>query len=113
MAGGALAVLDTVTLWRSRKLDRKPRRYTRRALIGIAGSVIGFQVIGGAALGYYATHRPRSAVSEPNLGRAHEDVTLKTSDGLRLDGWYVPSRNRAAVLVFPGRSGGKQHHPET
>lgn len=110
LAGGALVVLGAVTLWRSRKLDRKVWRYARRSLIGIAGLLVAVQVVGGAALGYYATHRPRSAVSEPNLGRAHEDVALTTSDGLRLEGWYVPSRNRAAVLVFPGRSGGKQHH---
>jgi uncharacterized protein len=110
LAGGVLAAFGTVTLWGSRKLDRKAWRYTRRALIGIAGALVAVQVVGGAALGYYATHRPRSAVSEPNLGRAHEDVTLTTSEGLRLEGWYVPSRNRAAVLVFPGRSGGKQHH---
>ncbi len=110
LAGGVLVGLGSVTLWRSRKLDRKAWRYSRRALIGIAGFLVAVQVVGGAALGYYATHRPRSAVSEPTLGRAHEEVTLKTSDGLRLEGWYVPSRNRAAVLVFPGRSGGKQHH---
>jgi uncharacterized protein len=110
LAGGALVVLGSVTLWRSRKLDRKVWRYARRSLIGIAGFLVAVEVVGGAALGYYATHRPRSAVSEPNLGRAHEDVALTTSDGLRLEGWYVASRNRAAVLVFPGRSGGKQHH---
>jgi uncharacterized protein len=110
LAGGVLAGLGTATLWRSRKLDRKGWRYTRRGLIGIAGAVVAVQVVGGAALGYYATHRPRSEVGEPNLGRAHEDVTVTTSDGLQLEGWYVPSRNRAAVLVFPGRSGGKQHH---
>jgi uncharacterized protein len=110
LAGVALVVLGAVTLWRSRKLDRKVWRYTRRSLIGIAGFLVAVEVVGGAALGYYATHRPRSAVSEPSLGRAHEAVALTTSDGLRLEGWYVPSRNRAAVLVFPGRSGGKQHH---
>jgi pimeloyl-ACP methyl ester carboxylesterase len=110
LAGGVLVALGAVTLWRSRKLDRKVRRYGRRALIGIAGLLIAVEVIGGATLGYYATHRPRSDVSAPNLGRGHVDVTLKTSDGLQLEGWYVPSRNRAAVLVFPGRSGGKQHH---
>jgi dienelactone hydrolase len=110
LAGGALVALGAIVLWRSRKLDRKAWRYTRRGLIGIAGLLVAVQVVGGAALGYYATHRPRSEVGEPNLGRPYEDVALTTSDGLRLEGWYVPSRNRAAVLVFPGRSGGKQHH---
>jgi len=110
VAGATLVALGALVLWSSRKLDRKAWRYGRRALIGVAGFVVAVQVIGGAVLGYYATHRPQSAVGEPSLGRAHEDVTLKTSDGLRLEGWYVPSRNRAAVLVFPGRSGNKQHH---
>ena len=32
-------------------------------------------------------------------------MKLHTSDGLDLAGWYVPSRNGAAVIVFPGRSG--------
>jgi fermentation-respiration switch protein FrsA (DUF1100 family) len=109
-AGGALMIVGAATLWRTRKLDRKTRRYVRRSLIAIAGSLVAVQLIGGAALGYYATHRPGSAVGEANLGRPHEAVTLTTRDGLRLAGWYVPSRNRAAVLVFPGRSGNKQHH---
>jgi uncharacterized protein len=110
VAGAVLAGVGGVTLWRTRKLDRKARRYVRRAVIGIVGFLVAFQVIAGATIGYYATHRPRSAVSQPDLGRPHENVILTTSDGLRLEGWYVPSRNRAAVLVFPGRSGGKQHH---
>ena len=32
-------------------------------------------------------------------------MSFKTSDGLRLEGWYVPSRNGAAVISFPGRKG--------
>ena len=28
-----------------------------------------------------------------------------TSDGLLLKGWYIRSRNGAAVISFPGRSG--------
>ena len=109
-AGATLVAVGATTLWKSRKLDRKAWRYSRRVLIAIAGFVLAVQLVGGAALGYYATHRPESSVSEPNLGRPHEDVTLTTSDGLQLEGWYVPSRNRAAVLVFPGRSGNKQEH---
>jgi len=34
---------------------------------------------------------------------------LTTSDGLRLAGWYVPSRNGAAVIAFPGRTGPVAH----
>jgi uncharacterized protein len=32
-----------------------------------------------------------------------------TSDALRLAGWYVPSRNGAAVIAFPGREGPVHH----
>jgi uncharacterized protein len=111
LGGAALVAVGVTALWRSRKLDRMIRRYPRRLLISALALVVGFQIVAGAVLGYYATHRPRSAMTgTPNLGRAHEDVTLRTSDGLKLEGWYVPSRNRAAVLVFPGRSGNKQHH---
>ena len=32
-------------------------------------------------------------------------MTFKTEDGLELEGWYIPSRNGAAVISFPGRKG--------
>jgi fermentation-respiration switch protein FrsA (DUF1100 family) len=32
-------------------------------------------------------------------------VTFETRDGLTLEGWYIPSRNGAAVISFPGRKG--------
>jgi uncharacterized protein len=40
---------------------------------------------------------------------AHQNVSFKTSDGLTLKGWYVPSRNGAAVIAFPGRKGPQTH----
>ena len=39
-----------------------------------------------------------------DLGAPYEDVEFTTSDGLRLKGWYIPSRNGAAVISFPGRA---------
>jgi dienelactone hydrolase len=36
-------------------------------------------------------------------------VTLTTYDGHRLAAWYVPSRNGAAVIAFPGRSQPVRH----
>ncbi len=51
----------------------------------------------------------RQGVPEAKLGAAHEDVSFRTSDGLELRGWYVPSKNGAAVIAFPGRSGPRAH----
>ena len=34
-----------------------------------------------------------------------EEVSFHTSDGLTLRGWYVPSRNRAAVILVHGGAG--------
>lgn len=56
------------------------------------------------ALSYVVTHTARADVPAPNLGAPFERVELTTSDGLRLQGWYVASRNCAAVIAFPGRS---------
>ena len=56
-------------------------------------------------LGYVTTHTARSVVPDNHLGVPYEDVTFRTSDGLELEGWYVPSKNGAAVISFPGRSG--------
>jgi hypothetical protein len=105
-AGLLLIVLGAVTLWRSRRLDeRRPRRYLRRALVGVAGVVVFTQIVLPVVLSYGYTHIARPVVPEANLGAAHEDVTLETSDGLQLVGWYVPSKNGAAVIAFPGRKG--------
>jgi dienelactone hydrolase len=55
------------------------------------------------------THRPRAEVGAAVLGRPYEQVTLTTRDGLELAGWYVPSENGGAVIVYPGRKGRTEH----
>jgi uncharacterized protein len=55
---------------------------------------------------YVGVHVARPPVEDIDLGTASvEDVDLRTSDGLRLEGSYVPSRNGAAVIVAFGRKG--------
>ena len=54
---------------------------------------------------YVLTHTARVFVPMDRVGAPHEDVTFTTADGLRLRGWYVPSKNGAAVISFPGRKG--------
>ena len=51
----------------------------------------------------YLTHLPaRRAVHDAELGAPKRSVTLSTRSGVELRGWYVPSRNGAAVAVMHG-----------
>jgi hypothetical protein len=106
-AGGLLLLgVGAVTLWRSRRTDgNRLWRYSRRALLALAGLVVVAFVLFPIAIAYVVTHAAPVGVPAANLGAAHEDVELTTSDGFLLEGWYVPSRNGAAVISFPGRSG--------
>ena len=61
------------------------------------------------AFAIVANHKARSPVVACRPRSGYVDVTLRTSDGLRLAGWYVPSRNGAAIIVFPGRAGPVAH----
>jgi hypothetical protein len=109
-AGFVLLGLGAVVLWRSRRAGRsRTRRYLRRVLLGVLGLVVLGEVVTPLAATYAMIHVAGAAVPEPELGAAYEDVTFTTSDGLELEGWYVPSRNGAAVIAFPGRSGPQLH----
>ena len=110
LGGFLLLGLGGLTLWRTRRTDdRLLRRYLRRGLL-VAGTVLLIALLlFPAALAYVATHTARAAVPAPNLGATPEDVSINTSDGLRLEGWFVPSRNGATVIAFPGRSGPQKH----
>ena len=105
-AGLVLFGLGAVTLWRTRRVTgNRPWRYGRRALLAV-GAFVGFSVVVvPIGVAYITTHAARSFVPANQLGAAYEDVSFKTSDGLTLRGWYVPSRNGAAVISFPGRNG--------
>ena len=109
-AAAALLGVAAADLWRSRRLqDSRWWRYPRRGLLTVAG-VLGFMWVAfPLALSYGVTHIARAdvAVAEPDL--AYERVTLHTRDGLDLQGWYIPSRNGAAVIVYPGRTSAQKH----
>jgi fermentation-respiration switch protein FrsA (DUF1100 family) len=105
-AGAMLLPLAGVVLWRERRRDGSlARRWGRRGLLGVGAAAVVFVLVGPVLFSYGFTHLGRAAVPEPRLGAAHEEVSFRTSDGLRLRGWYVPSRNGAAVIAFPGRKG--------
>jgi pimeloyl-ACP methyl ester carboxylesterase len=60
---------------------------------------------------YGYNHVDTSCGAAQQLGSVSEEVTFETSDGLVLAGSYLPSRNRAAVIVLPagGRCGSHEH----
>jgi dienelactone hydrolase len=105
-AGLLLVALGVRTLWRTRRVDDSiRRRYFRRLLIAVAAVVVGYVLVAPFLASYVLTHTARAFVPADGVGAAHEDVSFRTSDGLVLRGWYVPSKNGAAVISFPGRKG--------
>jgi hypothetical protein len=105
LAGAMLIGLAVEVLWRTRRLDERPAtRYGRRLATGVACLVGVFLVLLPVAIAIVATHKARSPVTAVDLGAPYERVTLRTYDGLKLAAWYVPSRDGAAVIAFPGRS---------
>jgi hypothetical protein len=109
-AGGlALLVLAAVTLWKSRRPGpSRLRSSLRRGLLGLVGVALLLEVFVPFALAYVSTHVHTAGVPAADLGAPHEDVTFTTSDGLEIAGWYVPSRNGAAVVI-PGRTKSQPH----
>jgi hypothetical protein len=105
-AGLLLIGLGVVTLWRTRRVEGNLAwRYGRRGLLAVGGAYVAMAVVLPIGLGYVTTHVGRAVVPPNHLDVPYEDVKFETSDGLELEGWYVPSRNGAAVIAFPGRNG--------
>jgi uncharacterized protein len=109
LAAPVLLGLGAWTLWSSRRLgDGLIRRYARRSLKTVGVLAAMSLTLVPLSVAYVGSHASRAEVPKAELGAPHEDVKLETSDGLELEGWYVPSKNRAAVIVFPGRSGAQK-----
>jgi uncharacterized protein len=110
VAGILLIAVGTVTLWRSRRRDDALlRRYGRRALLAIGAAIAAAFVLFPLSLSYGFTHVARTNTERGNLGAPYETVAFEASDGLELKGWFVPSKNGAAVIVYPGKKGTQEH----
>ena len=97
-AGLVLVVGGTGTLLRA-------TRPWWRIPIVVALLVAAYAVVFILGVAVAATNVPRTAVGleTPRAhGLAYEDVTFSTADGVALSGWYVPSRNGAAVVLLHG-----------
>ncbi len=108
VAGVVLLITGPVILWRNRRVDGSRRqRYGRRALAIVCAPVVALAMVWflifPIGVGYIYTHTA-PVPPTPDLRVPYEDVVVTTDDGLELTATYVPSRNRAAVLLFPGAS---------
>ncbi len=109
-AGVVLIALGFVQLWQSRRTGGHWfRRYGRRTLRVVGAVALANFVVLPVAFAYLIAHVAVATVPAPHLGAAYEDVTVTTSDGLDLAGWYVPSKNGAAVIAFHGRTKAQPH----
>ena len=112
IAGGLLLIASGVTAVTGPR--RPPRRYAlgRRAAHG-AGWLGGALVIALCGVlplvnALMITHAPRWEIQESSLGIPHQEVAIATADGRKLSAWYVPSRNRTAVLLSHGSGGSRE-----
>lgn len=105
-AGAAMLACAELTL-RGAPERRPAERWGRRALGVVVTALALLWVVIPVIGAEFATGKPRAAVPEHALGIPHEDVTFRSTDGLRLSGWYVPSRNGAAIVVVHGGGGSR------
>ncbi|HEX3003280.1 MAG TPA: alpha/beta fold hydrolase, partial [Angustibacter sp.] len=77
----------------------------RRWLAAAATVLLTLVVVDVVALPVAATTAPSPSVgarTPASAGLAFREVRTTTSDGVRLAGWYLPSTNRAAVVLLHG-----------
>jgi uncharacterized protein len=110
-AGVALLGFGIAMAWHTRRRHGGLLRPgLRRSAIALASVIGALFVVFPLGYSYVGTHAARPPVEDIDLGTANvEDVQLHTSDGLTLEGSYVPSKNGAGVIVAFGRKGSQ--HP--
>ena len=80
------------------------RSWWRRGLAGLATAIVAVLVtfVLGQAVATTNVPRPALGAAPASVGLRSSEVTIPTADGVELAGWYVPSTNRAAVVLRHG-----------
>jgi pimeloyl-ACP methyl ester carboxylesterase len=90
--------------------QRGCRYWLNLLIVGVFGGVfIGYlaYVISAAEMYAQPAQTSLGGMTPGDKGLAYEDVTLTTGDGIPLKGWYLPSRNRAAIIILHGYGGNR------
>jgi uncharacterized protein len=88
---------------RGRHAETARRRWLNRAVAIVVTPLVLFYVVTPIGAALWATHKFRSPIGSFTV--PPEDVSFRTSDGLLLSGWYVPSHNGAAIAIVHGGGG--------
>ena len=79
-----------------------------RQFLGVPAALLGAYVVGlPVAVAVFATNvarTPLGSETPADRGLSFTDASFVTSDGVTLSGWYIPSTNRAAVVLLHGAS---------
>ncbi len=112
IVGGLLLVVSGLTAIAA------PRRPPRRPGVGwraahgaawlIAVPIVAFVAVLPFSFALLTTHAPRWEIQESSLGIPHQEVVIEDDQGRGLSAWYVPSRNRTAVLLSHGSGGSRE-----
>lgn len=82
---------------------RATRRWRRLGFIPIA--VVALLLMWSVAEGTMLACAPRTplgSATPASRGLSYTNATFRTSDGVRLAAWYIPSTNHAAIVTVPG-----------
>jgi pimeloyl-ACP methyl ester carboxylesterase len=91
-------------LWGAVALVRAVPRWWRLLALPAAIALLWFVLLP-LTVAVNATNRPPGplgSATPAGSGLTYRDVVMRTGDGVRLSGWYIPTRNGAAVVLLPG-----------
>lgn len=88
-----------------------------KLLLIVAGCyllLVGFIYLTQASMLYLPGMPGRQLDATPEgIGLEYEDVSLETSDGIRVHGWFVPGASSRTLLYFHGNAGNISHRLHT
>ena len=109
IVAGVLYLLAGISRgWGMNRGRRRRRVWANRLLAVVAAVLVGFFVVFPTLFAVDLLAKPRAAIDQAALGLPHARVTFPADDGIRLSGWYVPSRNGAAIVLVHGGGGDRQ-----
>lgn len=106
-AVGGLVLLGVgvaLVIWSTTRILAPIRRrwWVPVTLLVLVATFLSSWTLGQAVAAVYAPRPELGGRTPSDLGVAFSDVTFPSSDGVELAGWYVPTRNGAAVAMMHG-----------